>query len=96
MERGGCVYIVTNKNNTTLYTGVTSDLYSRIWEHKHHVYPTSFTSKYNYTKLVYYEFYSTIEEAIASEKKIKAGNRQKKLNLIDGANPEWIDLFESL
>ncbi|WP_207924558.1 GIY-YIG nuclease family protein [Pedobacter changchengzhani] len=64
MERGGVVYIVTNKLNKVLYTGVTSDIAYRIWQHKNKVYPTGFTSKYNCDKLVYYFFYPTIEDAI--------------------------------
>jgi putative endonuclease len=66
-QRGGCVYIITNKLNKVLYTGVTSDIINRIWEHKNKTYPNSFTSKYNCDKLVYYLFYSHIEEAIAAE-----------------------------
>lgn len=69
LERGACVYILTNKNNTTLYTGVTSDLQRRIVEHKTHYYPKSFTARYDLTKLVYFEFYSSVEEAIEVEKK---------------------------
>jgi putative endonuclease len=96
MERGGCVYILTNKNRTTLYTGVTSDLYSRIYQHKSFYFSKSFTSKYNCTLLVYYCFYPTIEEAIAAEKQIKGGSRRKKLDKIDAFNPEWKDLFFEL
>jgi putative endonuclease len=96
MESGGCVYIVTNKNRTTFYTGVTSDLYSRIHQHKSHFFPNSFTAKYNCEFLVYFQFYPSIEEAIAFEKKIKAGSRAKKVALINGLNPDWIDLFEAL
>ncbi|MDR6945217.1 GIY-YIG nuclease family protein [Mucilaginibacter pocheonensis] len=65
-QRGGCVYILTNKLNKVLYTGVTADIVSRIWEHKNKIYPNSFTSKYNCDKLVYYLFYTHIEEAIAA------------------------------
>ena len=82
MERGGYVYIMTNKNHTTLYTGVTSDLEGRAWEHKNHIYPNSFTDRYNLEKLVYYDFFGTIEEAIAAEKQIKSGSRRKKEDLI--------------
>src|SRR5690606_37882659 len=95
MERGGCVYILTNKNKTTLYTGVTSDLQSRIFEHLNKKYINSFTTKYNLTNLVYYKFYPTIEEAIAEEKRLKAGNRKNKEKLINNLNPSWIDLFET-
>ncbi len=93
MERGGCVYILTNKNNTTLYTGVTSNLQSRIYEHLNQKYKHSFSAKYNLVKLVYYKFYPTIDEAIAEEKRIKAGNRQNKEKLINLFNPQWEDLY---
>lgn len=93
MERGGCIYLMTNKNNTTLYTGVTSDLQKRISEHKNYVHSTSFTARYNLTKLVYYEFYSSIEEAINAEKQIKASSRKSKEALINSINPEWLDLY---
>lgn len=96
MKNGGFVYIVTNKNNTTLYTGVTSDLPIRIWQHKTHFYPKSFTAKYNLTKLVYFEFYSSIQEAIAIEKQIKAGSRAKKEQLINSKNSDWRDLYEEI
>lgn len=96
MERGGCVYIMTNKNHTVLYTGVTSDLFARVWEHKNSSYPNSFTSKYKCFKLVYYLFYPTIEDAIAEEKRIKAGSRQAKIKLIAHMNQEWVDLCETL
>ena len=92
MERGGYIYILTNKNNTVLYTGVTSNLSNRLVEHSTGFYEKSFTSKYNVTKLVYFEEFISIEEAIAREKQIKAGSRQKKLDLINRFNPEWKDL----
>lgn len=90
------VYIITNKNNTVLYTGVTNDLENRLWEHRHKVNKTSFTARYNVEKLVYFERYSHIEEAIAREKQIKAGSRQKKVDLIEHMNPEWKDLVGDL
>ncbi|WP_372776567.1 GIY-YIG nuclease family protein [Mangrovibacterium sp.] len=93
MERGGYIYILTNKNHTVLYTGVTSNLSKRLYEHRTGFYEKAFTSKYNVYKLVYFEGFSQIEEAIAREKQIKGGNRQKKLDLINGFNPEWIDLL---
>ena len=71
MERGGCVYILANVFNTVIYIGVTSDLFSRITEHKNKIYPNSFTAKYSCNKLVYFEMYSTIEEAIGMEKRLK-------------------------
>ncbi len=92
--KGGCVYIVTNKTHTVLYTGVTSDLYSRMVQHKEKKFPNSFTSKYNCDKLVYYAPLHSIEEAIAEEKRIKGGNRQQKISLIESQNPEWNDLWE--
>ncbi|MFO7369176.1 MAG: GIY-YIG nuclease family protein [Bacteroidales bacterium] len=96
MEKRGYVYIMTNLGNTVLYTGVTSKLKERIWEHKSKLYQTSFTAKYRITKLVYYQEYSDIKEAISVEKQIKAGSRKKKLQLIEGMNPEWNDLYELL
>lgn len=96
MERGGCIYILTNKRQTVLYTGVTSDIRVRVWEHKNHTYPNSFTSKYNCDKLVYYYFYPHIEEAIAAEKLIKGGNRKSKEQLINSINPDWNDLYNEL
>lgn len=96
MKRGGCVYIMTNSNKTTLYTGVTSDLQKRIWQHKNFIFPKSFTSKYKLVYLVYYKFYSRIEEAIAIEKQIKAGSRAKKEELINSINPGWNDLYDEV
>jgi len=96
MERGGCVYILTNFNNTVLYIGVTSDLYSRIIEHREKKYPTSFTAKYNCNKLIYYEQFSTITEAIGREKQLKNWKREWKIKLIENENYNWHDLFESL
>jgi putative endonuclease len=93
MLRGGCVYILTNKNHTVLYTGVTSNLLRRIYEHQSGLKPASFTNRYNVIKLVYYRFFPTIEEAIAEEKRIKGGNRKNKIRLINEMNPLWEDLF---
>jgi len=88
-----CIYIMTNKNNGVLYTGVTSNLYKRVSDHKNKI-VVGFTSKYNATKLVYYEEYETMPKAIAREKQIKGGSRQKKIDLINSKNPEWKDLYE--
>jgi putative endonuclease len=88
-----CVYILTNKNNAVLYTGVTSNLFKRVAEHRDKA-VEGFTSTYNISKLVYYEEFNTMPEAIAREKQIKGGSRQKKLDLIKGMNPEWKDLYE--
>ncbi|MES2112265.1 MAG: GIY-YIG nuclease family protein [Bacteroidota bacterium] len=93
---GGCVYIMTNKRHSVLYVGVTSELIVRVWQHKTHYYPGSFTSKYNCEKLVYYCFYPHIEEAIGVEKTLKAGNRKTKIKLIEELNPEWLDLYDKL
>ena len=94
MNKGGFVYILTNKTNTTLYVGVTSNLSNRIIEHRPNIKPNSFTSKYNLTKLVYYEAFSSVQDAIIREKQLKAGSRRKKINLIKNINPEWKDLFD--
>jgi len=96
MERGGYLYILTNKNHTVLYTGVTSNLGNRLFEHRTSFYKDSFTSRYNVTKLVYYEEFTSIEDAIFREKQIKAGSRQRKLDLINRFNSEWKDLSNSI
>lgn len=96
MEKGGAVYILTNKYNKVLYTGVTSDLTMRIIEHKEKHYKNSFTAIYNVDKLVYYNGFHTIEEAIAEEKRIKGGSRKQKINLIESINPHWNDLSDEL
>jgi putative endonuclease len=88
----GFVYIMTNKNNSVLYTGVSSDLKGRILKHQSKFYLNSFSSKYNITKLVYYECFYTLSEAIKREKQIKGGSRKKKIALINEMNPEWKDL----
>ena len=93
MQRGGSVYILTNINKTTLYTGVTSDLVSRILEHKQKKNPNSFSAKYNLNILVYYENFPSIEEAIDREKFIKGKSRKWKEDLINQKNPEWDDLW---
>lgn len=94
--QGGCVYIMTNVFNNVLYTGVSSDLERRVWEHKNNYYPNSFTSKYKCCKLVYFSFFIHIEEAIDEEKRIKAGSRKAKINLINALNPNWRDLHDDL
>jgi len=95
MERGGYVYILTNKNNTVLYTGVTSNLCNRFYEHRNKL-TGGFTAKYQVNKLVYFEVWPTIEEAIAREKQIKAGSRKKKIELIEMDNKCWNDLYEKV
>ena len=86
---------MTNKRHSVLYTGVTSDLLRRVSEHKQKL-MEGFTKKYNITKLVYYEAFRSIVDAIQREKQIKAGSRKKKLALISSLNPEWRDLAEEL
>jgi putative endonuclease len=88
-----CIYIMTNKYNKVLYAGVTSNLLRRVTEHKEKSVP-GFTSQYNVNKLVYYEEYNTMEEAIAREKQIKGGSRQKKIDLIKSKNSDWKDLYD--
>ena len=95
MQRGGYVYIMTNKSNNVLYTGVTSDLIARIQQHISKIHFSSFTAKYNIEKLVYYSFFSTIEEAITEEKRIKGGSREKKIKLVESINPLWEDLWKT-
>ncbi len=94
-DRQSFIYILTNKYNTVLYTGVTSNLKKRIWEHREKL-VDGFTKRYNVRKLVYYEIYADIRDAIAREKQIKASSRQKKIDLISGFNPEWQDLYDDL
>ena len=89
------VYIMTNKNNTVLYTGVTNDLKRRAYQHKHKM-CEGFTKKYNVTKLVYYEIFQDPYYAITREKQIKAGSRRKKIELINSVNAEWKDLYDTL
>lgn len=94
MERGGYIYFMTNSTNTTLYVGVTSQLYIRIRQHKESFYPESFTSKYKCFKFVYYEGFPNIVEAIAREKSIKDWKREWKNELIQSKNPKWEDITE--
>ena len=89
------IYIITNQNNTTLYTGVTSNLIQRIYQHKEKAID-GFSSKYNCNKLVYFEIYDDMENAILREKQIKGGSRQKKIDLIELTNPEWRDLYHEI
>jgi putative endonuclease len=96
MERGGFVYITTTKNNTALYTGSTSDLPGRIFQHKNKVFPNSFTARYNVDKLVYFEYFDRIEEAIDRERQIKSWKRIKKEQLISNYNPEWRELYDDI
>ena len=90
----GFIYILTNKNNTTLYVGVTANLIARIQQHKDNINPKAFTARYNLDKLVYYEAFQEIGDAIAREKQLKAGSRATKIGLIESLNATWCDLFE--
>ena len=86
---------MTNKNNSVLYTGVTSNLPGRVYQHKEKMID-GFTKRYNVTKLVYYEVFSDPYNAIVREKQIKAGSRRRKIELIEGMNPKWRDLYDEL
>ena len=87
-----CTYILSNKNDTVLYVGMTNNLMRRVWEHKSKLI-AGFTKKYNVDKLVYFESFDNPEEAIKREKQLKAGPRKKKIELINNLNPEWKDLY---
>ena len=95
MTRQYYVYILANKGNTVLYTGVTNDLRRRAYEHREKLI-NGFTQKYNVNKLVYYELFDDPANAISREKQIKAGPRRKKVDLVNSMNGEWADLFEGL
>jgi putative endonuclease len=94
-EREYFVYIMTNFGNTTLYTGVTNDLYRRVAQHQKGE-GGAFTKKYKLVKLVYFEMADDVHAALAREKQIKAGSRQKKIDLINSINPEWKDLYTEI
>jgi putative endonuclease len=89
------VYILSNKRNSTLYIGTTSDLIKRVWEHKNKA-GRGFTEKYKVDKLVYYETFDDPENAILREKRLKKWNRSWKIELIEKTNPEWHDLYDSI
>ena len=91
-DEGGFVYILTNKTNKVLYVGRTSNLYQRIYQHRHHIFPNAFTARYQVYKLVYFEECEDYSSAIHREHQLKAGSRQKKVDLINSVNPQWRDL----
>ena len=95
MERLPCVYILTSKTHGILYTGVTSNLLKRIWEHKNNL-VEGFTSKYDVHTLVWYELHETMESAIQREKAIKNWKRDWKIKVIEDLNPGWCDLYRGL
>jgi len=95
MSKNYYVYIMTNIDDRVLYTGITSDLRKRVHEHREKLID-GFTKRYNVTKLVYYEVFDAIEGAILREKQIKAGSRQKKMDLINSMSSEWKDLWPEL
>ena len=93
MKQQPCVYLLASKRYGTLYTGVTSNLVKRVWEHKQHAF-AGFTNKYRVTKLVWYEAHETMASAISREKAIKNWKRVWKINLIEAMNPQWRDLYD--
>ena len=95
MNKQPAVYIMASGRNGTLYTGATSNLPQRAWQHRTSVI-TGFTKRYGCKMLVWYELHSTMPDAIVREKQIKAGSRKKKLALIEGLNPTWRDLYDEL
>ena len=94
-RRQPCVYMLSSGHNGTLYTGVTSDLLKRVWQHKHGVID-GFSKRYDTHDLVWYELHETMESAILREKALKNWKRQWKIRLIEGENPEWNDLYPAL
>ena len=88
------VYIMSNRRRTVLYTGVTGDLVRRVWQHRQE--RSGFTSRYHATRLVWYEAHGDAGRAIRREKQIKKGPRQRKVALVEGMNPEWLDLWDGI
>ena len=95
MPRAPCVYILANRRQGALYTGVTSNLAQRVFQHREGLTP-GFTARYGCNRLAFYESYERMDEAIAREKQLKGGSRANKIALIESMNPEWKDLYESL
>jgi putative endonuclease len=94
-RRRPCVYILASRRNGTLYLGVTSDLVKRVWQHRNELID-SFTSRHHIHDLVWYELHETMESAILREKRLKEWKRAWKLRLIEGENPDWVDLYPTL
>jgi len=95
MKKQPCIYILASKKNGTLYTGVTSDLVKRIYEHKQEIF-SGFTKRYNVKMLVYYEIFDDMTQAIKREKTLKGWLRKRKIELIEKNNKKWDDLYDSL
>src|SRR4051812_47153108 len=96
MARCWYVYLLANKRNGTLYVGMTDDLVKRVWEHKHKLLPSSFTSRYDVGTLVWYEEHGTAATAMLRERQIKRWNRVWKIEMLEQTNPEWIDRYAEL
>ncbi len=95
MNKQPAVYILAGKRNGTLYTGVTSELVKRIWEHKNNI-VEGFTERYNIHRLVWYELHESMESAITREKRLKNWKRKWKLELIESSNPNWQDIYNTI
>ena len=95
MRKQAAVYILASKRNGTLYTGVTSDLIERIWQHRNLV-VEGFSSRYSVHRLVYFEFHQEMGDAIAREKRLKKWERAWKLRIIEEKNPQWLDLWDQV
>ena len=95
MDKQPAVYILASKRNGTLYTGVSSNLVKRVWEHRNDLID-GFTKEYNIQKLVWHELHETMESAIAREKRLKKWKRKWKLELIESSNPDWLDLYTTI
>jgi putative endonuclease len=95
MNKKPAIYLLTNKSHGTLYTGVTSDLPKRVWQHRNGI-SKGFCTKYNLTKLVYFELLEDMYQAISREKQVKAGSRKAKIKLIESINPIWRDLYQDI
>jgi len=95
MEKQPCVYILASQRNGTLYTGVTSNLVQRVWQHRHNL-ADGFTQIYGVHRLVWYELHGEMLAAISREKQIKRWRREWKLALIEASNPDWRDLWQTI
>ena len=96
MDNKSWIYIITNRKDGVLYTGMTAHLKERIENHKTKKHENSFSARYNLDKLVYFEEFTDVKEAYKREKQIKAGSRKKKVKLIESLNPDWKDLFDEI